>query len=43
MKRKKKLTREFWDRAEANQRRLAERIAYHERKLKQEGKTRQQA
>jgi hypothetical protein len=43
MKRKRKLAREFWDRAEANQRRLAERIAYHERKLKEEQKKREQA
>jgi hypothetical protein len=34
MKRKKsRLTAEFWERDRANMRLLAERIAYHERKL----------
>lgn len=35
-KKKSRLTREFWERDRANMRLLAERIAYHERKLEQE-------
>jgi hypothetical protein len=36
MKRKSRLTREFWERDRANMRLLAQRIAYHERKLAEE-------
>jgi hypothetical protein len=37
MKRKRtKLTREFWEQDARDKRLLAERIAYHERKLKEE-------
>ena len=36
MKRKSRLTAEFWERDRANMRRLEERIAYHERKLAEE-------
>lgn len=33
MKRKSRLTREFWERDRANMRLLQERIAYHRQKL----------
>jgi hypothetical protein len=36
MKRKSRLTPEFWERDRANMRLLEERIAYHERKLAEE-------
>jgi len=42
MARKKKLTREFWERNAETQRMLAERIAYHERKLAEEKTEREQ-